>query len=59
MAVVFPDTSPRDVNVAKEDDEKYYLGSGAGYYLDATTDKWKQNFNMSSYILKDLPQIIE
>ena len=57
IAVVFPDTSPRDTKIGEND--KYYLGHGAGYYLNASTDGYKDHFNMSSYILKDLPEIVK
>ncbi|OMH78821.1 S-formylglutathione hydrolase [Zancudomyces culisetae] len=30
----------------------------AGFYVDATTEKWKNNYNMYSYITSELPQII-
>jgi len=58
MAVVFPDTSPRGVNIEGQDDT-YSFGSGAGFYLNATTEKWKKNYNMYDYITKELPYIIE
>jgi S-formylglutathione hydrolase len=36
LAVVFPDTSARGVEIAGQDDS-YDFGSGAGFYLNATT----------------------
>ena len=35
IAVVCPDTSPRGLNIAGEDDE-YDFGSSAGFYINAT-----------------------
>ena len=35
IAIVVPDTSPRGAGVAGEDDA-YDLGTGAGFYVDAT-----------------------
>lgn len=52
LAVVFPDTSPRGAGVA--DDEAYDLGQGAGFYVNATRDPWRQNFRMYDYILTEL-----
>ncbi|PWA01158.1 hypothetical protein BB558_002735 [Smittium angustum] len=30
----------------------------AGYYLDATTEKWKKHYNMYSYVSKELPELV-
>ncbi|NHK29234.1 S-formylglutathione hydrolase [Parvularcula flava] len=54
---VAPDTSPRGEGVA--DDEAYDMGQGAGFYLDATEEPWAEHFRMESYIMKELPGIIE
>ena len=58
LMVVGPDTSPRGVNIEGEDDS-YDFGSGAGFYVDATEDKWKNNYRMYSYVTKELPKLIE
>ncbi|XP_014254923.1 S-formylglutathione hydrolase isoform X1 [Cimex lectularius] len=55
--VVSPDTSPRGVNIPGEDDS-YDFGSGASFYVDATQDPWKTNYNMYSYITSELPDVI-
>lgn len=52
IALIFPDTSPRGEGVA--DDEAYDLGIGAGFYVNATQDPWKSNFQMYDYIVKEL-----
>ena len=70
LAVVFPDTSARPeviqripfgkvshgrIQVAIEgQDDSYDFGSGAGFYVDATTEKWKKHYNMYTYITKVL-----
>lgn len=56
IALVFPDTSPRGEDVA--DDDAYDMGKGAGFYVDATQDPWKPNFNMWTYIAEELPNLI-
>ncbi len=55
VAVIMPDTSPRGEDVA--DDEAWDLGQGAGFYLNATQDSWKKNYNMYSYITEELTDI--
>lgn len=57
LAIVFPDTSARDVNIEGQDDS-YDFGSGAGFYVNATTEKWKQHYNMYDYVTKELPAFI-
>merc|ERR1711963_1181774 len=57
LAVVFPDTSPRGVNIPGEDDS-WDFGSSAGFYVDATTDAWSGHYKMYSYITKELPELI-
>ncbi|OMJ29065.1 S-formylglutathione hydrolase [Smittium culicis] len=57
IALITPDTSPRGCNIPGEDDS-WDLGTGAGFYVDATTEKWSKHYNMYSYISKELPSII-
>jgi len=57
LAVVFPDTSPRGCNIEGETDT-WTFGAGAGWYVNATTDKWKKNYNMYTYINEELPELI-
>lgn len=57
IALVSMDTSPRNTGIAGEDDE-YYFGSGAGFYLNATVKKWAKHYNMYDYVLKELPELI-
>jgi len=57
VAMVFPDTSPRGVNIEGQDDT-YSFGSGAGFYLNATTEKWKNHYQMYSYVTEELPELV-
>ncbi|CAO3659470.1 unnamed protein product [Umbelopsis ramanniana] len=57
IALIAPDTSPRGVKV-DGDDESWDFGTGAGFYVDATEEKWKKHYRMYSYIVKELPAII-
>ena len=58
LAILFPDTSARGVEIEGQDDS-YDLGSGAGFYLNATTDKWKKHYQMYDYITKELPEVVD
>jgi len=58
LILVAPDTSPRGCNIKGEDDS-YDFGSGAGFYINATQDKWKTNYRMYSYITEELPAVIK
>lgn len=58
MALVAPDTSPRGSHIAGED-ASYDLGTGAGYYVDATSEPWSRHYRMASYVGKELPALIE
>jgi len=57
MAIVMPDTSPRDVNLPGEDDS-YDFGSGAGFYLNATRSPWATHYNMYDYVVNELPALV-
>ncbi len=58
LALIMPDTSPRGENVADEAD-RYDLGQGAGFYVDAVQEPWKSHYQMFSYINAELPALIE
>jgi len=57
IAILYPDTSPRGVNIEGED-ESYDFGSGAGFYVDATASPWSSNYKMYSYITSELPKTL-
>ena len=57
LALVAPDTSPRGCNVEGED-ESWDFGTGAGFYVDATEEKWKTNYRMYSYVTSELPEVV-
>jgi S-formylglutathione hydrolase len=58
MAIVMPDTSPRGDDVADEPD-RYDLGKGAGFYVNATQSPWSSHYQMFDYVTKELPQLVE
>lgn len=56
LAVVFPDTSARGTDVPTG--ESWDFGQGAGFYVDATVEKWKKNYQNWTYITKELPEVV-
>jgi len=58
IAVVFPDTSPRGAGVEGEDDD-WQLGTGAGFYLNATAEKWKKHYNMYDLVVEEIPAVLK
>lgn len=57
IMLVIPDTSPRNTGIAEED-LSWDLGSGASFYVDATVEPWKQHYQMYSYVIDELPDLI-
>jgi len=57
IAIVCPDTSPRGTNLAGEH-ESYDLGSGAGFYVNATQAPWSAHYRMYDYVRTELPELI-
>jgi S-formylglutathione hydrolase len=57
IMLVVPDTSPRNTGIEGEN-ETWDLGSGAGFYVDATMEPWQQHYQMYSYVTQELPEII-
>lgn len=56
LVVVAPDTSPRGAGVP--DDERYFVGQGAGFYVDATEPPWNAHYRMYSYVTEELPALV-
>lgn len=57
IMLVAPDTSPRNTGIEGEDRD-YDLGTGAGFYVDATEEPWRSHYQMYSYIVHELPALI-
>lgn len=57
LALVCPDTSPRGAGV-EEEEESWDFGTGAGFYVDATTPAYKTNYNMYRYVVEELPLLV-
>jgi S-formylglutathione hydrolase len=57
LILVAPDTSPRHTGISGEDDH-WDLGTGAGFYVDATAAPWDSHYRMYSYVVEELPALI-
>ncbi len=58
IALVIPDTSPRGDDVA-DDTDRYDLGKGAGFYVNATQAPWASHYHMYDYVTQELPTLVE
>lgn len=58
IALVCPDTSPRGTDLPGEH-ERYDLGSGAGFYVNATEAPWNAHYRMYDYVVSELPGLAE
>lgn len=57
LMLVVPDTSPRETGTLGEEDT-WDLGTGAGFYVNATQMPWQSHYQMYSYVVEELPDII-
>lgn len=57
LIVICPDTSPRGDKIADEPGN-WQLGTGAGFYVDATEAPWSANYQMYTYVTEELPSLI-
>ena len=58
LALVMPDTSPRGDDVP-DAPERYDLGQGAGFYVNATRPPWDRHYRMFDYVTAELPALLE
>lgn len=58
LALVIPDTSPRGENVP-DAAERYDLGKGAGFFVNATRQPWSRHYQMYDYVTRELPALVE
>ncbi len=56
--IVCPDTSPRGLDLPEEH-SSYDFGSGAGFYLNALTDGYKDHYRMYDYIVLELIPLLQ
>lgn len=58
IALIIPDTSPRGDEVP-DVPERYDLGKGAGFYVNATEAPWDKNYQMYAYSTEELVSLVE
>jgi S-formylglutathione hydrolase len=58
LILVMPDTSPRGEGVP-DVPERYDLGQGAGFYVNATQPPWATHYRMYDYVTRELPALVE
>jgi S-formylglutathione hydrolase len=58
LALVTCDTSPRTAR-HPGDDESWDFGLGAGFYVDATREPWRQSYRMDTYVTRELAGLVE
>ncbi|ANJ66347.1 S-formylglutathione hydrolase [Halothiobacillus diazotrophicus] len=58
LALIMPDTSPRGDDIPDVPD-RYDLGKGAGFYVNATQAPWSTHYHMYDYVVSELPALIE
>lgn len=57
LALIIPDTSPRGVNIPGEDTHMD-VGTGAGFYCNATVAPWSAHYQMYDYIRAELVAVV-
>ncbi len=58
IAIICPDTSPRGLDLPGEHDS-YDFGSGAGFYVDATSDGYRESYQMYSYVNHEIYDLFD
>lgn len=57
IALIIPDTSPRGVNIPGEDDA-INIGTGAGFFVNATESPWAAHYQMYDYVATELVTLV-
>ena len=57
VALIIPDTSPRGVNIPGED-AQIDIGTGAGFYVNATEAPWAPHYQMYDYVTEELVGLV-
>lgn len=57
ILIVAPDTSPRNTGIENEAKD-WDVGTGAGFYVNATQPKWAKHYRMFDYVAHELPKLI-
>jgi len=57
ILVVAPDTSPRGEGI-RDAPDRWDLGTGAGFYVNATNPGWRDHYRMYDYVVDELPELV-
>ena len=57
LALIIPDTSPRGVDIPGQD-EVINVGTGAGFYVNATEHPWSAHYRMYDYVSRELVEVV-
>jgi S-formylglutathione hydrolase len=57
LALIVPDTSPRGLNLPGEK-KHMELGTGAGFYVNATEPPWASHYQMYDYVTQELVKTV-
>jgi S-formylglutathione hydrolase len=57
IGLIIPDTSPRGVDVPGQD-VQMDIGTGAGFYVNATRDPWARHYRMYDYVRDELVAVV-
>lgn len=58
LALITPDTSPREARFPGDDDTSDF-GLGAAFYIDATRAPWSAAYRMETYVTEELRTLVE
>jgi S-formylglutathione hydrolase len=58
ICLVFPDTSPRGHPSIPGEGDSFDFGLGASFYLTATTEAFREHYNMHDYLVDELPALL-
>ncbi len=58
MAFVFPAMTLLGILALVRHPAAFVTIKGAGFYVDATTEGWSENYKMYTYITAELPEIV-
>ncbi|KAK0646685.1 Alpha/Beta hydrolase protein [Cercophora newfieldiana] len=57
LALLYPDTSPRGLNLPGEKDA-WDFGEAASFYIDATQEPFRAGYKMETYLTQELPEVL-
>jgi len=56
---LMPDTSARGHEEIEGENESWDFGTGAGFYVNASEERYKKNYNMLSYVTEEIMDVLK